>query len=1234
MTTYHYEQLDDERFQHLCQALLTREFPGTQCFPVGQRDGGRDAVQFIGAPKGKYRLFQVKFVRNPFSVQDPHKWLVDTMNGEMPKIRKLLQEHPGALEYVLLTNVAGTAFPEFGSIDSLNEVLNTDVPVPIRGWWRDDLDRRCDAAADVKWAYPDILRGTDVLQAIAKSVGPDLQGRRVDVLRSFAVDQFELDSEVRFKQVELSNDILGLFVDVPAKISVKQDERKKRGGSHAIGPHSEPYGVNAWTERETSTGAATLLLNEVVSQMSDVVVLEGGPGQGKSTLAQYVCQVHRMKILGDSDFDSLPDEHKPKFARFPIKVDLREYATWLSGKNPFGQEQNEPRPSHQSKSLESFMSALISERSGGLTFTPDDLSVVARSSALLVVLDGLDEVAEVRLRNEVVREITFAAKRLKESASSLQLLVTTRPSALAEVSDFPAKMFHRWTLTRLGRDLIEEYAARWARSRRLPQKESAELRKVLADKLNQPHMRDLARNPMQLAILLSVIHTRGSSLPDKRTALYDIYVELFLAREAEKSDIVKKRQEILIDVHRYLAWVLHSEAETGRALGKIESHRLRDLIKDYLVSEGRDPGLADELFTGLAQRVVFLVGAVEGLFEFEVQPLREYFAGRFLYETAPYSPVGSPRAGTKDERFDAVARNTYWLNVTRFYAGCFSKGELPSLVDRLEVLASDVDLGLTSHPRSLAATLVADWVFSQNARSLKKVIDLILDKDGYRSLLGDERYSQSGGEPLSLPDGCGRVELLHRCMEVLKAAPPYDILISVAQLSQKNGSRDELRELWVGGFDDLSSDKQKRSWLRSGYFLGVLSSYSVDTLRDLFQSVGMKLEDGLIGLMISSGLSGYFVEGSEERKRVSVRIMEGYIPVGRASKPDSLNLLGMAANSLSLFGRYFDNSALVGDNGLRQLCESWSENKGSTPEGERFLIESLGVLVQEKREDVLRPDGALQKFIENSSSLLGAPWCVWLTALGWLLQTPRGNRADWPAAGLFDQTVPMTHRLRYARHQAGAVAWWRTQLAAAEGQDRQVWVLAAFLLCGPSTLSKLCPEMDSVVEPLDAVDAQRLFDAVVNLNAWSRPRTAPIETLPEVLSPRLTSMLCVGSVRSLHLGLVEKHLDGYLGNESPVQEVIFQAALSRMQGDGPDWQGCVEAIRRAYRVNSEAYYHMGYFRGFRDMPIDIARKVASNAAAYPHFLVRSAEVSVKRNLAGMALPLSKVASQAGWFEEE
>ena len=71
---------------------------------------------------------------------------------------------------------------------------------------------------------------------------------------------------------------------------------------------------------------------------------------------------------------------------------------------------------------------------------------------------------------------------------------------------------------------------------------------------------------MQLAILLSLIHRRGISLPDKRTALYDTYVEIFFDRESEKATVVKENRDLLIRIHRYLAWILQAGAEVDSDL--------------------------------------------------------------------------------------------------------------------------------------------------------------------------------------------------------------------------------------------------------------------------------------------------------------------------------------------------------------------------------------------------------------------------------------------------------------------------------------------------------------------------------------------------------------------------------------------------------------------------------------------------------------------------------------------
>ena len=79
---YSLENLGPERFQEICHALLSRAFPTTQCFPVGQRDGGRDAVSYSALHASREIIvYQVKFVRRPLAEKEPHKWLKRNRRG-------------------------------------------------------------------------------------------------------------------------------------------------------------------------------------------------------------------------------------------------------------------------------------------------------------------------------------------------------------------------------------------------------------------------------------------------------------------------------------------------------------------------------------------------------------------------------------------------------------------------------------------------------------------------------------------------------------------------------------------------------------------------------------------------------------------------------------------------------------------------------------------------------------------------------------------------------------------------------------------------------------------------------------------------------------------------------------------------------------------------------------------------------------------------------------------------
>ena len=574
---YPLEQLGPERFQQLCQALLTIAFPKTQSFPVAQPDGGRDALSYFWEESpNKFIVFQVKFVRRPPAEDDPHNWLVAILDEEIPKVKRLIPK--GASQYVLLTNVPGTAHLEVGAIDRVNQLMVSTLEIPSFCWWRDDINRHLDNAWSLKWVYPELMTGPDLLRAVLETGLSEQRERRSSAIKAFLRHQYEQDEQVRFKQVELQNNFLDLFIDVPISMrdqstpksnlhlfhSIQQNLTRSNHPVHdsELYLHSSADDAPRWPGNpEYAIGASTLLLCSDLQKHIPHLVLEGAPGQGKSTITQYVCQVHRMRLLLENEMlDRIPSEHKDIPARLPIRVDLRDLAAWLVRRDPFNDSDTVPQ--NWLKSLESFLAALIGFGSGGSSFSPDDLLAIFKISSVLLVFDGLDEVADITIRHEVVEAITKGVARLEENAASLQTVVTSRPAAFANSPGMPATKYPTLLLLSLPRSTIDDYADKWLRARRMDSRQTADFKRVLKEKLDQPHLRDLARNPMQLAILLSLILTRGTSLPDKRTSLYDNYIDLFFNRESEKSQVVREHRSLLIEIHQYLAWIFACRSGT------------------------------------------------------------------------------------------------------------------------------------------------------------------------------------------------------------------------------------------------------------------------------------------------------------------------------------------------------------------------------------------------------------------------------------------------------------------------------------------------------------------------------------------------------------------------------------------------------------------------------------------------------------------------------------------------
>lgn len=1239
---YPLENLGPDRFQELCQSLLAKLFPDLQCFPLYQSDGGRDAL--LPANLAQSIVFQVKFTESPQRVKNPAAYLSGVISKEKTKIDALAKS--GVTKYYILTNVKGTGTPGSGSIDAVSDELRDRLPIPASCWWRDDVCRRLDAAWDVKLSFPEVLRNVDLLQLFANSSHRSDHERRSSTIRAFLRDEYERDSELRFNQVELRSEILDLFIDVPVDLTAHVRRTHLEAGRRAstnsfdrivaqIANDSlkdSPSELSLVFEpTHARVGAASFLLHALAQRSGIQVVIEGAPGQGKSTMTQYVCQVHRHRLLGE-DHNRLTAEHADSPVRLPFRVECRDLAAWLNQNHPHridrGSTAATPRPT-----VESFLAAQIRDGSGGAAFSVDDVFAVMKSMPVVIFFDGLDEVADVRRRRDVVDAIERGMARIRANAQSLQVVVTSRPAVFSNSPGLPESAFPHLHLAPIETPAVKNYAALWLKAQKLPAREAEGVQGVLDSKLNQPHIQELAKNPMQLSILLSLIRSHGSSLPDMRTTLYDSYVERSFNREAEKSDVVREYRNIFVDLHQYVAWVLHSEAETGDGRGRIEEQRLKDLVQGYLTTEGHDRIDVEHLFAGMVERVVALVSRVQGTFEFEVQPLREYFAAKYLYVTAPYSPPGKSMGGTKPERFDALARNFFWQNVTRFYAGCYDKGELPALVESLDVLVDEEGYRDTSYPQTLAAALLTDWVFAQYPRVMRRVVSIVLqgleahrvvaDRFGFRNVL-------------RLPRDCGSRELVERCLDLLGERQPGDFVRSLVALTVENSSIQERVKLWEARCRCLSSS-ELTAWMVNGLQIGVLTHLPKESWEPLLEEANSER----LWLAVCAGRDDLIVRDPVRVEKVVELVLEG----GARFLGWSTSPLGTFASTLMARRYMLDFEDRTTDS----LASLWSIYRA----WEVGDLEPMGGLPVERR---------CAEFVANAVDLAethtGLSWSTTLDPWRSLVSKGRGlfgdrwalvvlanaaagirslNERGQPGCKILDGELDLCDRLRYARRQTSAWRWWRSQLEdCARASDVMLCLLVLFSWAGRAVFNNLSALVNQMLCSLDPDEWARLQTALpsedMRYDFGTRWLSVDVDGLPESLSPRFVVAISPRVRHADRLKLYRRYIVDCPEGDVAVMEFAQNLALHVLLTNPTEWSSWLPVVERTYSHGVVAE-HYGYAREHtrQPMPLALAEEIANRCDRYPMRLVEAASRVVRRRVATEVSPLDSVAERGRWF---
>lgn len=1197
MAEYRFEDLGDDGFQHMIQALLLHLHPDLSVPPIRQPDGGHDAFELQDGTGVKVFSYQVKWVRDQRQERDPVKWLKGIIKDEEHNLQRMQER--GTKEWLLVTNVPGTAHEDTGRIDLLNAHLVEEgerFGMKMRAWWRNEVSRAVDSApSELKFAYPDMLLGADIIRSITQTQFMIERKNRLSlILRAVAANQRGQDSEVRFKHGELEGVSLNsLFIDVPAA------PVRRRSGA-----------ASAYFGSSTGVGLLTGLGH------NDSTVILGAPGQGKSTLIQFICQVHRSVFLHADDdpmsaIGAAPLEDIP---RIPYRIDLRIYARWMGGYDPLaGDDDATRREPGAPIGVESFIARMMHKDSGGAEVTPDDVLFLLDWLPSFVAFDGLDEVAEATTRQKVVDEIHAFQERSGSYRAETRIVVTARPSYASGAEPRDDK-FSYFELLPLTDDLRNKYLERWSSSQKLTDQDAADVRRVFKARSAEPHVSELATNPMQLAILLFLIYRRGESVPTNRTALYASYMELFLDRETAKNDVVKRHRHTVERITAYIGWHLHADAESDGGTGRATRAELIRLVRYRLADLGLDPSLANTLFTAVTQRVWVITSRTDEYFEFEVQPIREYFAAKHLFTTAPASPSG--KGVDRFDRMLALMHRPYWLNVTRFMAGMFDDGMISTVADKVEDLYESAPRPFWS--RRVGKILLEDGVFDAAARPRRRIAAGAFDALGVvesEAVANPRpRRSSSYGQPsveviMDFLRTClvnqTDAPLAYKCAKVLGAVSP--------------SARGTLT-WWNGEFDKTVDVTRRERWLELIFPLGIaksITSAQGDGLSNCSPNSSL--------LLLEAGV------GAENGSRLAAEFLE-LVVSGASTRPRGTSLaadLLSVCDAFFLFSRGAKNEAASPENELSLSHEepptfprqssALARMKSSPGLGER-LHKILQITAGRRGTTLMWSQ--LANVIEDE---FGANWLstriVISAAANRGLTKGIATRADQTDRSAFGQnrTASALLEVLFAKRSDGD--WWVSsagQLTSLE--DREAWLLSLISCADDDTILSMLERAADVKASIPDASLKKIIDAIQEI---ARTRVPLSPYVVAVAANEFPDLACL-MLPLCHLGALGFGPDATaaIAQNKLLVRTFVRAYWSAREPGTPVTEEELQLIA-----------HCGPDFHFRTKALDfeqhVAEYVLSEPATYPTLVIAAADQALSAS--SKALSLRDIAEKEEWF---
>lgn len=607
-------------------------------------------------------------------------------------------------------------------------------------------------------------------------------------------------------RIPLRLKLLDLYVPLKARMELPEGETWKRDLSIAGRDVSE-------YEEPLHFGEPVPLLN-VLKNNSGVIIL-GDPGAGKTTFVKYLA----VRLARGEGAKMGLDDY------LPILLPLAAFANAL--------QQKDIR-------LDEFIAEYFMLLIGSTLPIGQMLVEALKAGRALILLDGLDEVRDLNMRNTVVERVVdfYSFHRHRGNKFVLTSRVVgyraVRPSAedLAEC-----------TIVDFEDDEIEKFVEHWTSALEkqvqgntsIAQSDAETDRRELLDAIqHNDGVRQLASTPLLLTIL-ALMKRQGVTLPERRVQLYDQYVVTLLStwnRARSLSGRAPGRDIDDVQTVRILAPLALWMHEVNPGVGLIGREEMRRKLEELFEERGESSPhqSARQFMLDVREHAALLLERGPGEYGFIHLTFEEYLAAVALAlmgqgDSAPIIDTLSRHVGEQA-----------WREVTLLTIGYLGiRQQLPkvagqvveAIIDRKPgppgeavVLAGDAVLdtspnGVPHTTRDLVIHALVECMQDEEVRSeLRRRAGLLLGRLGWRPAELD-RF-------VEVPNGEFQAGIKKEAKEIPYSyfAAKYPVTnIQFARFVKEDGYQN--RELWselgwewrTGKYDQRTMEAVVRDWL-------------------------------------------------------------------------------------------------------------------------------------------------------------------------------------------------------------------------------------------------------------------------------------------------------------------------------------------------------------------------------------------------------------------------------------